>query len=246
MTDTIRNYIKSLNADEIRFIIEDAGHTIGTWDPTDVTVLRGYLLCMVDQGSIELDENVNPFNGKTRARIEADQEGAVNKANTAKTKGTEKKWREIANNLRKELSRVPAVWAEEQAQSNERAEVYLRSWLESRVEDADEVRQKLAEEFSSSLQNAMYALEWMGGKGKALEMGRLAATVFLVHEARAEKGEPISLREAAEVIIGETKKVLLDDRYRGGSSSAYSNALDAEKRAAASDFIDTLRWRMYY
>lgn len=243
LTPITSDFIKSLNADELVHIIEKHGHDISGWDRDDVAVLQGYLLCMVDQGSIPMSDNINPFTGGLREDLEAEIADAKERKAAAKTKGTQKKYDAIKAERFAELQRVPSFWYERKQEEVKYRAESLERWLDQQIEAADATRKDLAEKLLTSTRAALHQIQWLTGTVKTLEMGRLAILVRDIQESAAAKGNPISAASAVERVVEDLKLTLLSDQLRGNSSSAYANASEDEKRAAASDFIDSMRWR---
>jgi DNA-binding NtrC family response regulator len=87
------------------------------------------------------------------------------------------------------------------------------------------------------------ALEWAGNLASLAATAELYA-VLLKHLSYHVPTEvvPVSTLLAAWItaytnMIAETTDTLLSDRWRGGSTSGFSNAVDAARRAAAATFI---------
>lgn len=81
--------------------------------------------------------------------------------------------------------------------------------------------------------NPEYAIKWNAGTLVAAEFKADAAREVL---SRA-KDDDTTLQDAMKAVIDRVKDELLQDRFSGGSTSAFSNAIDDAKRSAASELV---------
>ena len=240
MNEVVRTYINTLTAPQLVELIKAAGHT-SPLDETDTSMLRGYVLAMVAQGSIEIAEDVNPFTGRHMDVIRAEHDYAVARSADAKAKPTVKKYEELARQLHDELKLVPgaAIAAREEQESYD--EERLERTLRNMVADAQARRDELVKRFSNNNADALNAIEWLAGEAAALKVGLLAERALALHAKQAEAGTPMTFRAAAEYVADLERDALLRDTYRGASTSAFHNALEADYRKAARDFADHVR-----
>lgn len=241
MTEVQAAYIQSLNTRELLDLIRINGHR-APLDPTDTSMIRGYVSAMVEQDSIAIHPLTNPFTGRSRGFLEAELSDAQDRANAAKTAATRRKYDVKAKVLRIELDLVPSVRAERDAENaafeEERAEQILRKM----VSEADETRELLAQRISDGNVPALAAFSWLQGKVAKIQVGLLAQRALVVREHRHSEDDPVTYREAITAVIEEERENLERNYYRERSSSAFSNATEAEKAEAATTFIDAFRY----
>ena len=240
MNEVVRTYINTLTAPQLVELIKAAGHT-SPIDETDTSMLRGYVLAMVAQGSIEITEDVNPFTGRHVDVIRAEHDYAVARSADAKSKPTVKKYEELARQRRAEFMLVPSVAVAEQEERESYNEEHLGRALRDMVADAQATRDELAKRLSLGNSEALSAIEWLAGRAATIKVGLLAERALALHAERAEAGQPITFRAAAEHFADFERDALLRDAYRGASTSAFHNALEADYRKAARDFADYVR-----
>ena len=107
------------------------------------------------------------------------------------------------------------------------ADTYLQ-FLNLRLANLADAKSKLAE---SVAKDPLYALSWAENAAVELALGECYELV----KAQADKSGDVL--KARDNVVARMTQVLLDNTLRGGSSSAFSNAVDAAKREAASRFV---------
>lgn len=240
MTETVNAYIRTANAETLTRLIVANGH-MRPLDPTDTDVLRGYVLAMVAQGSIVIEEDVNPITAITLSDYDEQIADALTRKEAAKTTATRNKYADIADALYKERADVPSVAVANKAERDQWANKYLEDRLSEWLDEDDRARSKLAAKILEGTSEALHAIEWLSGTVKTLKLARLASVAFAARDASADSIKPVTLREAAERVAANEQRSLDLDSYRGTSSAAFANAMQAEERAAAIDFIRLVR-----
>lgn len=82
-----------------------------------------------------------------------------------------------------------------------------------------------------------YAVKWAETSVKESCKFKIAIEILNGFEKQLEEDEPVSFREYAKKIRESLKDRLLSNYYRGGSSSAFSNAVEGAEREAVSEIL---------
>lgn len=112
-------------------------------------------------------------------------------------------------------------------------EKYVLQNLKRSVDTGLSAVAKMSEKASKSCMAAANELSWANGPAEQVAYGALCEQVL----AYLEQRNTTSLRDAVAAVAEEQQRYLINDYYRGGSSSAFSNAMQAASRAAASNFV---------
>ena len=109
--------------------------------------------------------------------------------------------------------------------------------IATRVGSASAAASKLADEIEA---NPIYALQWANDAAVKIAEGNLYKLALRYAKERAEKrgGQPEEhIVETLANVRSAALEQLISDHYRGASTSAFSNAVDAAQRKAASNFV---------
>jgi hypothetical protein len=106
--------------------------------------------------------------------------------------------------------------------------------LSNIVTEYDKVVKKFMDEVERDI---AYAVKWAEPSVKANHKFVIAREILKGFEKQLEKDEPVSFREYAKKVQESLKDRLLNNYYRGGSSSAFSNAVEGAEREAVSEMI---------
>jgi len=82
-----------------------------------------------------------------------------------------------------------------------------------------------------------YAVKWAETSVKESHKFKIAIEILNGFEKQLEEDEPVSFSEYAKKIRESLKDRLLSNYYRGGSSSAFSNAVEGAEREAVSEIL---------
>jgi hypothetical protein len=106
--------------------------------------------------------------------------------------------------------------------------------LSNIVTEYDKVVKKFMDEVERDI---AYAVKWAEPSVKANHKFVIAREILNGFEKQMEEDEPVSFREYAKKVQESLKDRLLNNYYRGGSTSALSNAVEAAEREAVSEMI---------
>lgn len=203
---------------------------------------REFLEAALLTGQIEFDWMTNPFTGRLFTDINDEIQKANEKRLSAKTKGTQQKYKKIINDLRSELNRVPTEWFAHKRNLEQYERRSLRSTLEKMVAKGEAARKKMAENLLKDVWNARHAIEWGGSTVEALHTEEFAAKILEVADSR-ENGYDL---ESATIAVGQQlREELLRNSNRGASTSRFSNAVELSRNEAIAKFLSTLHWQGY-
>lgn len=111
------------------------------------------------------------------------------------------------------------------------AERRIAGEIEAGAKDLAEFKQKMTDANS-----ALYRLGWLGGVAERLAEAALNEKVVWMKQ----ENPLLDFEVCISNVVEYERRALLNDNYRGSSTSAFSNATEGAKRTAASRFV--ARW----
>jgi len=126
------------------------------------------------------------------------------------------------------------LWALPLEERRAKANAQVVEYLNKYVVAGEEAKQSFLKSVEEGL---LSALRWAAGTAEACAIGDACAALL------GHSEEPERFPFMVQHVYNEHCKQLVQDRYSGGSSNSFSNAVDRAKRAAYSQLVDALQTR---
>jgi hypothetical protein len=114
---------------------------------------------------------------------------------------------------------------------------YERRSANSLINIVTEYEETVKQFMDEAEKDIAYAVKWSANSVKESHKFKIANEILNGFEKQLKKDEPMSFRGYAKKVQKSLKDRLLNNYYRGGSSSAFSNAVEDVEREAVSEMI---------